>query len=739
MKASPTKKRSAASIHDAASLQHAVDAPDDSALDDDVVPEEVASSVITACKVHRCRFLKYEPSTITAMGFNAAGDMLAVARQNGNIELWHASLRQFHLHAVVSGRSTAVISGVVWTSSNRLFASCLDGTVSEVNLNTLRFIHSTHANGGPVWCMQYKASEQVVAVGCEDGRIRLYAVPEDEAEPIVFHKVLGGTGRRVVSLALHADSDIVFGGNDEGVIYKWNTRTGRNESRMTLERFAKQAPAVVWSLLVLHDMTVISGDSNGNVHTWDGLSGTLLQTFAQLTADVLTLAVDSSETLLFASGIDNQVIQLRKGSASSGKAPSSQWAYAYSHRAHTHDVRALAISPGTLSTDDGSTPVLVSGGVDTHLVWYNAAKFNALRPNKATPLPQRPFVSLAPQARHVLVQHPTSLEVWALGSANAAAPAAPTMVAQLKLAAEANIVSSAISPDGKFIAASTASVLKVFSVNGRVIKKLPLASTVAHPAYSMVFTADSQRLITGDVAVRLIDLTSLSAIKVFVKKRSVQTKSLAVSSDGQWLAVGDLDNHISVFNLDAMSYYADFPTPQDMHTCLGFHPNGKTLVVATVTNHFACYDVEQKNMTEWSRENHHKLPKTLFLRQPYNIKGLAFHPTQPNSVVFWSQQFLFHIDIDQPIVRDDTKKRRRTLSVGNAVDSSSDDVPDTPTGHPTYQFIEHYGPIAFADFFAVDEPSATPELVVVEMPFFKMLNALPDALHRHKYNGSAGH
>ncbi|RHY22766.1 hypothetical protein DYB25_006995 [Aphanomyces astaci] len=733
MKAGSTKKRSAASVKAAAPLQH-LDTPDDSPLEDDVVPEQLTTSVISACKVHRCRFLKYEPSTITALGFNTTGDMLAVARQNGDIELWNASLRQFHLHAVVSGRSTAVISSVVWTSAHRLFASSLDGTVSEVNLSTLRFVHSTHANGGPVWCMQYKASEQLVAVGCEDGRIRLYAVPEDDSEPLVFHKVLGGTGRRVVSLAIHGSSDYLFGGNDEGVIYKWNTRTGRNESRMTLERFAKQPPAVVWSLVVLADLTVISGDSNGNVHTWDGVSGTLMQTFAQLTADVLTLAVDTTETLLFASGIDNQVIQLRKGStASSGKA-GHQWAYAYSHRAHTHDVRALAISPSS------DAALLVSGGVDTHLVWYNAAKFNALRPNKATPLPQRPFVSLAAQVRHVLVQHPTSLEVWKLASCAATSSSSPppTMLAQLKLAGEANIVASAISPDGRFIACSTASVLKVFSVSGREIKKLPLAATVAHPAYSMVFTADSERLITGDVAVRLIDLTSLSVIKSLVKKNAVQTKSLAVSSDGQWLAVGDLNNHLSVFNLDTMSFYADFPTPQDMHTCMRFHPNGKILVVATVSNHFACYDVEQKNLTEWSRDNHHKLPKTLFLPQPYHIKGLAFHPTQPNSVVFWSQQFLFHIDIDQPIVRDDAKsKRRRTLSIGGTVDSSSDDVPDVPTGHPTYQFIDHYGPIAFADFFNASG-ATTPELVVVEMPFFKMLNALPDALHRPKYNGSGG-
>ncbi|CAK4203443.1 unnamed protein product [Aphanomyces euteiches] len=687
--------------------------PEDSPLDE--IGEE-AMSVISACKVHRCRFLKYEPSTITSMGFNSIGDMLAVARQNGDVELWNTSLRYFYLHAVVAGRSSAVISSVQWTNTNRLFAASLDGSVSEINLDTLRFMNSTHANGGPIWCMQYKAQAQMLAVGCEDGRIRLFEIIDDE--PLQFHKVVGTTGRRVVSLAWHASSDALFSGNDEGVIYHWNAKSGRNESRMTLERFAKQAPAVVWSLVVLEDLTVISGDSNGNVQTWDGRSGTLMQTFAQLTADVLALAIDASESLLFASGIDNQVIQLRKAKGT------NQWAYAYSHRAHTHDVRALAVS-----SDASAPPLLVSGGVDTHLVWYNASKFNLLRPNKASPIPERPFVSLAGEARQMLVRHPNALEMWSLNDGT------PALIAQLKLSGNANIVASAISPDGQFIACSTAHQLKVFSVrNGNAIVKLPLTSSVAQPAYSLVFTADSQRLITGDVVLRLIDLASLSVIKTFTPRRALQTKTLCVSPDGQWLASGDIQNHISVFNLDSMSFYAEFPKPADMHTCMGFHATGKILVVATVTNHFACYDVERKALTDWCRENQHKLPKTLFIRQPH-IKGLSFHPTQPNSVVFWSQHFLFHIDIEQSIVRSETKKRRRSLSSGNlAVDSSSDDIPDTPTGHPTYHFIDHYGPIAFADFLAT-KGSSTPELVVVETPFFKMLDALPDALHRPKYGG----
>ncbi|KDO35345.1 hypothetical protein SPRG_00194 [Saprolegnia parasitica CBS 223.65] len=665
------------------------------------------TSVLAACKVHRCRFLKYEPSTVTALAYNADGSRLAVARQNGDVELWNVSGHDVHFHAVVGGRGSAVTSSVQWTATGRLFAASLDGMIREIDLDSLRFTHALHANGGPIWCMQYHASDNTLAVGCEDGRVRLFTMETDE--PLYFRKAFGATGRRVVSLAWHTISDTLFSGNDEGVIYTWNATTGRNESRMTLERYAKHPRGVVWSLLVLDDLTVISGDSNGNVQTWDGITGTLMQTFAQLTADVLAMALDPTQTLLFASGIDNQVISLRRS-------PTTKlFNYTYSHRAHTHDVRALAVSG---NADD---PLLVSGGVDTHLITYPTIKYNTCRPNKISPLPPRQFLALATEKRLLLSQHTTALDVWSL------AGAAPKLLAQLQMTGDANLVASAISPNGEFVACSTATELKVFRLEGSNVTKVPLSTAIAQPAYSLLFTADSAHLITGDVVVRVLNMHSLSVLKTFSTPHALQTKTLAVSRDGQWLASGDIGNHLSVFNLDSMQYYCELPTPASMHTAIALHPSGKTLVATTISNHFACYDVERKSLTDWSRENAHKLPEELFLL-PSSLQGVLFHPTQPNSIVLWSQRFLLHIDIDQPIQAAKATKRRRLSVAAKDDDTSGDDADVAPAS--TFHFVDKYGPIAYAEFIAT---STLPELVLVETPFFKMLHALPDALKRRKY------
>ena len=64
----------------------------------------------------------------------------------------------------------------------------------------------------------------------------------------------------------------------------------------------------IWSLLVLCDGTMVSGDSSGTVQLWDSQHGTLLQAFSQHKADVLTLAASTDGNTIFATGIDVQVL-----------------------------------------------------------------------------------------------------------------------------------------------------------------------------------------------------------------------------------------------------------------------------------------------------------------------------------------------------------------------------------------------------------------------------------------------
>ena len=132
----------------------------------------------------------------------------------------------------------------------------------------------------------------------------------------------------------------------------------------------------IWSMLVLTDSTVITGDGRGNVQIWDGNVGVLMLNIHQNTAEILALAVTPDERQIFASGVDGRVTCIKKvtqvsssnndkGSiddvgntinTNSATAPTdSQWVYTSSHRPHSHDVYALTICMNTSTNANTNT------------------------------------------------------------------------------------------------------------------------------------------------------------------------------------------------------------------------------------------------------------------------------------------------------------------------------------------------------------------------------------------------
>lgn len=695
-------------------------------------PAAAASSL----RVHRCRFIDWMPHAVDALCFSPAGDELAVARATGDVELWAIVERKWHLKCVVSGSAQSKVSAMAWSvRTNRLFVASLDGTLWELDRQSLCKKNVVDSNGGPVWCLALHEDAHSLAVGCEDGRIRVFSFANDDE--LFFVKGFVATGRRIVSLAWHAASNKMFSGSEDGIIHCWNAATARNDARITLETIAKQK-CVVWSLVVLQDLTVVSGDSHGHLSFWNGHTGTLQQKFSHLTADILTLCVDASNTMLFASGVDNQVAEYRRGSGGSG------WAYAYSHRAHSHDVRALALS-------SNRRPILVSGGIDTQLVWYNATNFHLHRPYKIASMPYRKTVSLASEKRVLLVQKTTSLDLWRLASSSQGASAQQQLLVELQISKTHNLACSALAPNAQFLACSTSAELKLFALDasaGFQPRKLPLPSGLdkREAARVLAFSPDSTRLVVASAShkIRVVDLTKMEVLKTFNTGSHLEEEaqegdgvpsllSLSISLDGQWLGVGDARNHISVYNLDSMQFYCHLPRPQEMHTSIGFNPSGKILVVTLVSNSFVCYDVEKKGLSDWYRHTHERFPKAIV--EGRNIKGMAFDPADPDFLYLYSQSSLYQINMsarrDSPRAPVKKIRRARAPSMGNDSDAKANATNDDDLvelgDDGLCRVINRYRPLSFVDF--VDRS----ELLIVETPWLKVLSRLPGALHRHKY------
>lgn len=88
--------------------------------------------------------------------------------------------------------------------------------------------------------------------------------------------------------------------------------------------------------------------------------------------------------VVYASGVDCKLVQIRRVQTES----SDSWVVSGRARDHSHDVRAVVLTP---------CGRLVTGGVDTSLIVYPAATFgrSGSPHRKLPPFPHRPLVALA--------------------------------------------------------------------------------------------------------------------------------------------------------------------------------------------------------------------------------------------------------------------------------------------------------------------------------------------------------
>jgi U3 small nucleolar RNA-associated protein 4 len=186
--------------------------------------------------------------------------------------------------------------------------------------------------------------------------------------------------------------------------------------------------------------------------------------------------------------------------------------------------------------------------------------------------------------------------------------------------------------------------------------------------------------------IQIIDIATREISNVFhptrkadgakISRESPVTK-MFLSADGQWLAAVNCYGDIYVFNLEVQRYAPIwyfptcvantlfFVTAVDVNAiCLivchhkfspyicrqhwfvsrmnggsvtsgGFCPKNNTLVVTTSKNEVYVFDVEAKQLGEWSKRYTHQLPRS-FQEFPGEVIGLSFPLQSSSSVVVYS-------------------------------------------------------------------------------------------------------
>ncbi|KAJ4842742.1 hypothetical protein Tsubulata_027202 [Turnera subulata] len=633
-----------------------------------------------------------------------------------------------------------------------------------------------------------------VAIACDDGCVRIYTIPDSDeliyskSLPRVSGRVLSVTWSSDACRIFSGSSDGFIRCWDAKLcqeIYRITAGLGGLGSGSEL---------CVWSLLALRCGTLVSADSTGSVQFWDSQHGTLLQAHSSHKGHVYALAAAPSHTRVFSAGSDGQVI-LYKLSAETETSSEvmKQWVYVGYVRSHTHDVKALTVAV-PISREDPlpdeygivkrirsrnkptefsykkwahlGVPMLISAGDDTKLFAYSIQAFTKFSPFDICPAPQRVPIQLVRNTifnKHslLLVQGSSSLDILCVSVKSGAATdigpgpsrgrATTDLVARIKTKGSRKIICSTISKAGMLFGYSDHVKPNLFELRKHAVgkniwnvKKKALPKELPY-AHFMVFSSDSSRLIIAghDRRIYVVDVASSELVHTFTPRREEYDSDLLhseppitkmfTSCDDQWLAAINCFGDVYIFNLETQRQHWFISRLDGASvTAGGFPPqNSNVLVITTSTNQVYVFDVEEKQLGDWSKRNASVLPKR-YQEFPGEVIGLSFLPlSSSTSVIVYSPRAMCLIDFGMPVDREDdtdlvnccqnSPKRKLQASLNNSKFRLAE-----AKHRKNFEFLAFKDPVLFIGHLSENS------ILVIDKPWMdvtKSFDAPP--VHRH--------
>uniref|UniRef100_A0A4W4G369 Anaphase-promoting complex subunit 4 WD40 domain-containing protein n=1 Tax=Electrophorus electricus TaxID=8005 RepID=A0A4W4G369_ELEEL len=669
--------------------------------------------------VHRVRFFHYMPSAVRALAFQPQRQKIAVARTDGSLEILNRADHLFQ-EKVIPGREQRGTEALAW-AGQRLFSAGLNGELVEYDMQELREKYRLDASGGPVWTLTCNPQGTRLAVGCEDGTVKLFEVCDDG---IQFERNLAKQKGRILSLSWHPSGSRLVAGM-AGVIWVFDAGTGQSVHRLLVERGTgapRSKECVVWSVVCLSDGTIVSGDSSGNVKVWDGDTGTLIRNHQVTKWDVLALSVSQDETSLVAGTSEGTVVQFQHLSVVLGR-EDKEWVQTRTFKNHTHDVRAV------LELDTA----VVSGGMDTQLVVRPLldkidVKTSASALRKIH-FPHRRLVSCSRTARLLLFQHRIHLELWRLGESEGTGDSLPIKrkpekLLHLKTKGEEHICCSALSPCGGWVVVSTVTNLRLYrlqcdeTISITKVSKLP---KVVSSANQICFSSDSSYLFTASTcsSVHVLALsqsgcTFVCTLKPKSCKRTYNWPEFLVSASR---TVGHCVLDLVIVCVQA---YCTVPVYSSGVTAMSINPATNNLFMVHADQQIFEFSLEQKQYTDWSRLVHRKGLHPQWLERDTPVTNVTFSPRNPAHVILHDMYMFCIIDQTLPLPE-------RNSQLVNQLTLRSLPEKERRAHSHAFKICKTFKELLFVEL--LEDQS----LVVIERPLLDITAQLPPPVRQKKF------
>lgn len=226
--------------------------------------------------------------------FSAAGTLFAAGSRAPTIRIWHAPAGT--LRKTLTGQHTSAWAGDMSSDGKTLVSGGPEGTITWWDTSEGLATH-TIAVGAPVCWIDFSPAGNEIAVGCEDGQVRIYGRGSPDVIR-VFAEHRGG----VYGVAYSPDGALLAAAGGDGSVSIWNSESGQMRHRLP---FFGAVHTVAFSP---DGKLVAAGSVDHTIKVFETATGTFVRKLAGHDEAVWCVAFSPDSKHLVSGGADRRVL-----------------------------------------------------------------------------------------------------------------------------------------------------------------------------------------------------------------------------------------------------------------------------------------------------------------------------------------------------------------------------------------------------------------------------------------------